>query len=158
MASLPGRAKCHKTFKSHRQPQNCARKAVPLRAGAGNARGGGGTDAQQAGCGERQAEIRQGCRAARCAPAVGSYSLEGQQPGLRGRPAATLAELGSGGAPTPRGVQEPAGGVTAVCKEADGNNYPYANSMEISMCLGKRHTKPSRLPGQRFTVVSGDCD
>lgn len=33
--------------------------------------------------------------------------------------------------------------MTAVCKEADGNNYPYANSMEISMCLGKRHTKPS---------------
>lgn len=39
-----------------------------------------------------------------------------------------------------------AGGVSAVCGKADGNNYSYANSMEISMCLGKRHAKPSLLP------------
>lgn len=122
MASLPSCAKCHKTFNSHTRPRNSARKALPLRPGASNAHGGCGTDAQQAHCRERQAEIRQGCRAARCAPAVGSYSLEGQQPGLQGHPAASLADLRSGGAPAPpacpapQGAPEPAGMVTGVCK------------------------------------------
>lgn len=46
--------------------------------------------------------------------------------------------------------------VTGGCKEADGNNYPNANSMEISMCLGRR--PPRLLPGQGFTAVSRDCD
>lgn len=46
--------------------------------------------------------------------------------------------------------------VTGGCKEADGNNYPITNSMEISMCLGRR--PPRLLPGQRFTAVSRDCD
>lgn len=92
-ALLPSCAKCHKTFNSHSRPRNSAWKAVPLRTGAGNAHGGCGTEAQEARCGERQAEIRQSCRAARCAPAVGSYSLWGP-------PAALLAELGSGGVPT----------------------------------------------------------
>ena len=83
-ASLPSCANCHQTFNSHTQPRNSAGKAVPLRAGAGNGHGGCGTEAQQARCGERQAEIRQGCRAARCAPAVGSCSLPGQQWGALG--------------------------------------------------------------------------
>lgn len=53
------------------------------------------------------------------------------------------------GSCTPRSAGV-AGGVTAVCREADGNYYSYANSMEISMCLGKKHAKPSPLPRAEF--------
>lgn len=136
-ALLPGCAKCHKTLNSHMRPvpQNPARGAVPC---------GQGWQCPQ---GWVPVSQQPSCRAARCAPAVRCYSL--------------LSELSSGGAPAPpthpapRATPELAGGTTVVCKGADGNNYPCANSMEISMCLGKRQPSPSAARGRGLLLFPG---